>query len=177
MSKFICASQGWCQTASGRRRISSGATGIGRHAQQCGSQHRKQVSLEGILRRSPGRRHTLQRLAAAVRATKDLVYKCTLRSGRESVRRVDINASAAKSIIEREGFLKARCIDVNVWLQEQGERRRLPLPKMLGTMNRANLMTKKQQLQDINKFLALLNRRCLAGRSDLAAELYTMPLF
>ena len=61
-------------------------------------------------------------LYAAVRAACEALGVQTLMAdfGQEIGARVHIDASAAKSIIEREGLDKVRHIEVNVlWLQEQ----------------------------------------------------------
>ena len=56
--------------------------------------------------------------------------------------RVDADASAAKSIVEREGLGQVRHIDVDLlWIQEQQLRTRLPLSKSHGTRNPADLIT------------------------------------
>ena len=63
--------------------------------------------------------------------------------GAEATARVHVDASAAKGIIERTGLDKIRHIDVNVlWIQEQEVRGRVPLRKIDGTKNPADLMTK-----------------------------------
>lgn len=68
--------------------------------------------------------------------------------------RVHIDASAAKIIIEREGLAQIRRIDVDIqWIYEQELRRRLPLCKILDTINPADLMTKNLARQDINSHL------------------------
>ena len=57
--------------------------------------------------------------------------------------RLHVDASAAKSLVERKGLSKGRHIDVDVlWLQEQQMRRRIPLTKCLGSENVADLMAK-----------------------------------
>lgn len=50
--------------------------------------------------------------------------------GQDMAARVHIDASAANTIIERDGLAKIRHIDVNVlWIQEHEVRRTLPLCK------------------------------------------------
>ena len=54
-----------------------------------------------------------------------------------------VDASAAKGIIERTGLDKIRHIGVHdLWLQEQEVRGRVPLRKIDGTKNLADLMAK-----------------------------------
>ena len=57
--------------------------------------------------------------------------------------RVHVDAAAAKGIVERAGLDKVRHMGFNVlWLQEQEVRGRVPLSKIDGTRNPADLMTK-----------------------------------
>ena len=57
--------------------------------------------------------------------------------------RVHLDASAVKGIVEREGIGKVRHVEVDVcWIQEQQARARLPLIKVDGSKNPADLMTK-----------------------------------
>ena len=57
--------------------------------------------------------------------------------------RVHVDATAAKSIIERRGVGTVRHLEIDtVWLQEQQARLRVPLVKCLGTANPADMMTK-----------------------------------
>ena len=56
--------------------------------------------------------------------------------------RVHVDASAAKSIIERQGVGSVRHIEMDtLWLQEQQARARLPLIKCPGEQNCADMMT------------------------------------
>lgn len=93
--------------------------------------------------------------------------------GQDMAARVHIDASAAKNIIEREGLVKIRHIDVNVlWVQEQEVRRQLPRCTILGTLNLADLMTKNLARQDINKYSDKLNTMYKVGRAELAPEVH-----
>ena len=57
--------------------------------------------------------------------------------------RLQVDATAAKSIVERKGLSKVRHLDTAaLWIQEQQVRRLLPLDKIPGTKNEADLMTK-----------------------------------
>ena len=68
--------------------------------------------------------------------------------GTEMLARVHMDASAAKSIIERKGTGKIRHFDTDdLWLQEQQLRRILPLSKVKGTENIADMMTKNVPAQ------------------------------
>ena len=88
--------------------------------------------------------------------------------------RLHVDAKAAKSICEREGLERVRHIDVNVlWLQEQEVRQRLPLRKVLGTSNPADLMTKHLSQRDLDKCIGLLGLEFREGRAQAAAELHS----
>lgn len=89
--------------------------------------------------------------------------------GQDMDAKVHIDASAAKSIIEREGHAKIRHIDTHVlWIQEQEAHRTLPLCKILGSMNPADLMTR----QDINNNMEALRINYRGCRAGLAPELH-----
>ena len=78
--------------------------------------------------------------------------------------RMHIDASAAKGIIERKGLNKLRHIDLDVlWLQEQQARRLLPLDKVLGTDNIADLMTKNLPAATIDKYISMMGLKFEAG--------------
>ena len=56
---------------------------------------------------------------------------------------VFLDANAANGIIERKGLSKVRHLDTeHLWLQQEQARRLLPLAKVDGTLNVADLMTK-----------------------------------
>ena len=87
--------------------------------------------------------------------------------------RVHIDASAAKSIAERKGLDKVRHIEVGLlWLQDQEARDRLPLHKVLGSANPADLMTNNLSQQDILKYTRVIGTEWVEGTSRAAAELH-----
>ena len=56
---------------------------------------------------------------------------------------LELDATAAKGILDRQGLAKVRLIDVNcLWLHEQCAKTILPLVRILGETNTADLMTK-----------------------------------
>ena len=56
---------------------------------------------------------------------------------------LQLDATAAKGILDRTGLAKVRHIDVNcLWLQEQCAKKLVPLVKIPGEHNSADLMTK-----------------------------------
>ena len=116
-------------------------------------------------------------LYGAVRAACEVLGFQTLMEdmGVQIDARTHIDASAAKSIIEREGLGKLRHVHVNVlWLQEQEVRRRLPLAKIDGKINCADLMTKHLQQQDMEMHIETLNIKFRDGRAQKSPELYNI---
>ena len=87
--------------------------------------------------------------------------------------RVHLDASAAKGMVEREGLGKVRHVEVDVlWIQEQQARSRLPLIKVLGTLNPADLMTKHLPRAEIIMNLKIVGLKETEGRSAKAAQLH-----
>ena len=72
--------------------------------------------------------------------------------------RVFLEANAAKGIIERRGLCKVGHTHADfLWLQDQQARRLLPLSKVQGSVNPADLMTKNLPAADIREYLAMLD--------------------
>lgn len=89
--------------------------------------------------------------------------------------RVHIDATAAKSIAERQGLDRVRHIDVNIhWLQDQQARERLPLHIILGTANPADSMTKNLSAQQIDTYLQSMRLEYREDRPESAAQLYNL---
>ena len=87
--------------------------------------------------------------------------------------RIHVDATAAKSILERQGVGGVRHIEMDtMWLQEQRARARLPLTKCPGTDNPADMMTKYLGAPDIWKYVARLSMSKREGRAKAAAQLY-----
>ena len=77
--------------------------------------------------------------------------------------RMHVDATAAKGIIERKVLNKLRHIDLDVlWLQEQEARKLLPIHKVLGTENIADLMTKNLNAATIDKYIAMMGLKFVA---------------
>ena len=69
--------------------------------------------------------------------------------------RLELDATSAKGILDRQGLAKVCHIDVNcLWIQEQSAKKMVPLGKILGGINTADLMTKHLvgpvMLKDLN---------------------------
>ena len=88
---------------------------------------------------------------------------------------LELDATAAKGILDRTGLAKVRHIDVNcLWLQEQCAKRLVPLVKIPGEHNPADLMTKHLTLLMIQRHIQCLNLEFMKGRSDKAAKLHSV---
>lgn len=95
--------------------------------------------------------------------------------GSEVKVRVHVDASAAIGIIERRGISKVRHLEVDVlWLQEAQARRMLPIAKIRGTCNPADLMTKNVGTSLQNDHLTIMHLRFEAGRATKAAQLHSV---
>ena len=70
--------------------------------------------------------------------------------------RIQVDATAAKSIVERKGLSKVRHLDTAaLWIQEQQVRRILPLDKVPGTRNEADMMTKHLNCQEVAMYIEM----------------------
>ena len=89
--------------------------------------------------------------------------------------RMHVDATAAKGIIERKGLNKLRHVETDIlWLQEQAARRILPISKVLGTENVADLMTKNLPAASINKYIEQMYLEFASGRSTIAQNLHSL---
>ena len=87
--------------------------------------------------------------------------------------RIHVDASAAKSILERQGVGAVRHLEIDtLWLQEQKARARLPLFKCPGTDNPADMMTKYLGAKESWKYVKTLHMRERQGRASAAAQLH-----
>ena len=86
--------------------------------------------------------------------------------------RVHVAATAAKGMVERRGISRVRHIEVdNLWIQEMEARRMLPIGKVDGGENPADLMTKNVGIELAKKKMGI---RFADGRSDAAAKLHLL---
>ena len=89
--------------------------------------------------------------------------------------RLHLDSSAAQGILDRQGLSKVRHIDVNVlWLQEQSAKEVVPLEKIKGTVNPADLMTKNLTAIMMNDHCSSLNLQFAEGRAQAAAKLHSI---
>ena len=86
---------------------------------------------------------------------------------------VGMDASAAIGIVQRSGLGKLRHVEVDVlWLQEQQARRLLPIRKVPGTANPADMGTKNLAVALMDKYLDQLNLEVKEGRAEVAQQLH-----
>ena len=89
--------------------------------------------------------------------------------------RLNLDATAAKGILERQGIAKVRHIDVNVlWLQQQAAKKLVPLVKVDGTSNCADLLTKHLTAQVQEKHVEMMQLEFRTGRAEIAAQLHAL---
>ena len=89
--------------------------------------------------------------------------------------RLQLDANAAKGIIERTGISKIRHMDVNnLWIQEQCAKKIIPTVKVDGTKNPADLMTKILNLNVIERHMEVLDLHFREGRAGKAAKLHEL---
>ena len=73
----------------------------------------------------------------------------------------------------RQGIAKVHHIDVNcLWLQEQCAKTIVPLTKIPGEENTADLIAKHLAISTILRHMKKLNLEHIGGRSDAAAKLH-----
>lgn len=89
--------------------------------------------------------------------------------------RLELDATAAKGILDRQGLAKVRHIDVNcLWLQEQCAKKLIPLEKIPGEHNSADLMTKHLASPVIIRHTEKLSLEFRGGRAEKAAKLHSV---
>jgi hypothetical protein len=86
-----------------------------------------------------------------------------------------MDATADQGIIDRQGLSKVRHLDVNLlWLQEQLARVKVPLIKVPGPENSADLMTKHLMAEMIRRHTIRMSLEFRDGRSQKAANLQSV---
>ena len=116
-------------------------------------------------------------LYGVVRGATESLGMCTFMAdlGRKVLIRMNIDAAAAKGIIERRGLSKVRHIDVNVlWLQELCARKMIPVHKVPGEQNPADLTTKHLTSILIERNIQRMHMKFQAGRASKAAQLHAV---
>ena len=118
-------------------------------------------------------------LYAVVKGAAEAIGMSTLARdlGRRVGIQLHIDALAAKGMIERKGLSKVRHLDVNVlWLQEQCARKILPVTKVPGEDNMADLMTKHLGAAKIKKNIESMKMSFVEGRATKAAQLHAVDM-
>ena len=116
-------------------------------------------------------------LFGIVRATCESLGFITLVQdlGKEIKSRLHMDANAAQGIIDRQGLSKVRHLDVNtLWLQEQVARDAVPLVKVPGPYNCADLMTKHVPAELIKRHTERMSLEFQEGRAEKAAKLQSI---
>ena len=89
--------------------------------------------------------------------------------------RLNLDATAAKGILERQGVAKVRHIDVAVlWLQQQAAKKIIPLVKVDGTINCADLLTKHLATAMQLRHVKTMQLDFREGRAKQAAQLHAI---
>ena len=89
--------------------------------------------------------------------------------------RLNLDATAAKGILERQGISKVRHIDVNVvWLQQHVAKKLIPLIKVDGTLNCADLPTKHLVTHVQHRRVEMMQMDFREGRAQIAAQLHSV---
>ena len=116
-------------------------------------------------------------LYGVVRGATEALGMCSLMGdlGRNMFIRMGIDAAAAKGILERRGLSKVRHIDVNIlWLQEVCARKQIPVDKVPGEENPADLATKHLTSKWIDQNIQRMSMKFQEGRAAKAAQLHSM---
>ena len=95
--------------------------------------------------------------------------------GEEMTVQVHVDATAAMGIVDRRGISRVRHIECDhLWIQELEARRMMPITKVPGGDNPADLMTKNVGIELAKKHMKVMGIRFEEGRSKAAAKLHHM---
>ena len=161
----------WAGCRRSRKSSSGGAIMLGKHCLKSWSK------TQALIAKSSGEAE----LYAVVKGAAEALGMVTLAGdlGRRIGIQMHVDALAAKGMIERKGLSKVRHLDVNVlWLQEQCARKIVPVCKVPGEDNIADLMTKHLGAAKIKKNVEMMGMKYEDGRAGKAAQLHlvqTMP--
>ena len=157
----------WAGCKRSRKSISGGAMLIGSHGIKVWSK------TQAVVARSSAE----SELYGAVRGASEALGLQALASdfGDDLNMRLHMDATAAMGIIQRKGLSKVRHIDVHVlWLQEQQCKRLLPIAKVDGQYNCADLLTKNLTFDKLLQYVTSLGMEFRSGRTMAAAQLHSM---
>ena len=142
----------WAGCRRTRKSTSGGCAMLGRHCLKAWSK------TQSIIAKSSGE----SELFGVIRGSAEGLGLITLGGdlGSSLKTRVHVDASAAIGMVERRGLSRVRHIEVdNLWIQEQEARRMLPLSKVFGGDNPADLMTKNVGIELAIKHMATMGIR------------------
>ena len=157
----------WAGCRKSRKSTSGGTVMLGTHCLKTWSK------TQALVAKSSGEAE----LYGVVRgATESLGMSTLIKDFGSDIRiQMHLDASAAKGIVERMGISKLRHIDVNVlWLQETTARKIVPLAKIPGELNTADLTTKHLTSALIDKNISRMSMSFEGGRAEKAANLHSM---
>ena len=157
----------WAGCRRTRKSTSGGCAMLGKHCLKAWSK------TQSIIAKSSGE----SELFGVIRGSAEGLGLVTLGGDLGSVlkTRVHVDANAAKGMVERRGLSRVRHIEVdNLWIQEQEARRMLPLSKVFGGDNPADLMTKNVGIDLAIKHMTTMGIRFEQGRSDATAKLHSL---
>ena len=162
----IYSDSDWAGCRRSRKSSSGGTIMVGKHCIKTWSK------TQAVIAKSSAEAE----LYGVVRGATEALGMCSLYKdfGKQMNIQVHIDAAAAKGIIERRGLSKVRHIDVNVlWLQEVCARKILPVDKVPGEDNPADLTTKHLTSQKVAKYVNTMNMTFEEGRATKAAQLHS----
>jgi hypothetical protein len=157
----------WAGCRRSRKSTSGGAIMLGKHCIKTWSK------TQALIAKSSGEAE----LYAVVKGAAESLGMVTLARdlGCKVGVQLHIDALAAKGMIERKGLSKVRHLDVNVlWLQEQCARKMLPVSKVPGEDNIADLMTKHLGAAKIKNNVDMMSMKFEDGRAAKAAQLHAV---
>ena len=157
----------WAGCRRTRKSTSGGCAMLGKHCLKAWSK------TQSIIAKSSGE----SELFGVIKGSSEALGLVTLAGdfGHVLGTRVHVDATAAKGMVERRGISRVRHIEVdNLWIQEKEARRMMPIGKVFGGDNPADLMTKNVGIDLAIKHMRAMGIRFAEGRSGAAAKLHTL---
>ena len=134
----------WAGNRETRKSVSGGAIYFGRHLIRAWSKEQPIIALSSGEAELYAANFGSQQSIGLRSVARDMAVETTIR--------IEIDASAAKGILERRGLGKTRHIDVqDLWLQERVRLGDVMVVKIPGELNTADMGTKPLQKDDIEK--------------------------
>ena len=155
----------WAGCRRTRKSTSGGCAMIGRHCIKAWSK------TQSIIAKSSAE----SELYGVIKGSSEALGLATMAKdfGEEMKVQVHVDATAAMGIVDRRGISRVRHIECdNLWIQELEARRMMPIAKVPGGENPADLMTKNVGIDLAVKHMKLMGIRFEEGRSKAAAKLH-----